>query len=371
MAAVNRRWTHLARRAWSRRGATGLILWIILWPWSVGFRLVIEIRNALYNVGLLNTRQASLPVLSVGNLTVGGTGKTPTCLWLARNLQRQRNTVAILTRGYGGSPRKDRPVRIDPDIARGWLELPRGEPLEYGDEPVMMSALYGHTVGVGADRYRAALELSQEIENLQLLILDDGFQHRRVNRDLDLLLLGSEVEGSMLPAGPFREPLRELRRADILMVTAAHERWRAYLKGRYDNGRIFYGSLKPRAVLVRTEGRLTELTLGSLAGARVLAVSAIANADSFYSMLRESDATIVDTLEFPDHHRYSVKDWREINRHRSGIEKVVTTEKDFVKLLQFPFPGGKLLALRVEMSIDQPQALLERIGGILGGVREM
>ena len=348
-----------------------MILWAILWPWSVGFRLVIEIRNALYNVGLLNIRQTSLPVLSVGNLTVGGTGKTPTCLWLAQNLQRQRHAVAILTRGYGGTSRKDLSVRIDPDVARGWLELPRGTPLDYGDEPVMMSALYGHIVGVGVDRYRTALEVSQEFNNLEIFILDDGFQHRRVKRDLDLLLLGSEVGGSMLPAGPLREPLRELRRADILMVTAAHDRWRAYLKDRFDNRKIFYGSLKPRAVLTRMEGGLTELTLGSLAGTRVLAVSAIANSDSFYRMIRESDATIVDTLEFPDHHRYSVKDWREINRYRNGIEKIVTTEKDFVKLLQFPFPGGKLLALQVEMSIDQPQALLEQVVGILGGVREI
>lgn len=370
MAALNRRWTRLARNAWSRHGVLGLILWTVLWPWSLLFRPVIGLRNALYDFGLLKARRLALPVVSVGNLTVGGTGKTPTALWLARNLRRRGLSAAILTRGYGVPSGNVRTVRIDPDTARGWLRESGGRPLEYGDEPVMMSALYGQTVGVGADRYRVGMELGRDCGNLRLFLLDDGFQHRRVDRDLDLLLLGSDCEGSMLPAGPFREPLRGLRRADLLMVTGAHDRWRALLQGRCDSARVFYASLEPRAVLARTDGELSELTLGALAGERVLAVSAVADPEPFYGMIRECEAIIVETLEYPDHHRYSEKDWREINRYRNGVEKIVTTEKDFVKLVRYPFPGGKLLALRVEMSIDRPEELLDRVTEAVEGARE-
>ena len=361
MAALNRRWMRLARNAWDRHGVAGVTLWTLLWPWSVAFRLVIRIRNALFNARWLRTRKLELPVVSVGNLTVGGTGKTPTTLWLARNLQRRGLRAAILIRGYGAPRTEDRPVRLDPDTARGWLEGPGSRPLEHGDEAVMMSALYDQTVGVGADRYRVGVELERDAGNLQLFLMDDGFQHRRLERDLDLLLLGSDHGGSVLPAGPFREPLRGLERADILMVTGAHDRWRELLRGRWDDARVFYAFLEPRAVMARTEGRVSETTLGTLAGTGVLAVSAVANPGPFYEMVRDCGATIVDTLEYPDHHGYSEKDWREINRHRNGVEKIVTTEKDFVKLVRFPFPGGKLLALRVEMSIDRPEALLDRI----------
>ena len=365
MAPLNRRWTHVARNAWSRRGVAGRFLWGLLWPLSLAFRLVIELRNVLYDLRWLRSRRLSLPVVSIGNLTVGGTGKTPASLWLAQNLQRRGLKAAILTRGYGTPPRNDRPARIDPRIARGWLEETGGEALDYGDEAVMLSALYGQTVGVGADRHRVSMELGREPGDFHLFLMDDGFQHRRVERDLDVLLLGSDCGGSMLPAGPFREPLHALRRADILMVTGAHERWRALLQGRCDSARVFYASLEPRAVLTRTDGELTELTLGALAGTRILAVSAVANPDPFYGMLRDCDARIVDALEYPDHHRYSETDWREINRNRNGVEKIVTTEKDFVKLVRFPFVSGHLLALRVELVLDRPETLLARIAEVV------
>ena len=354
-------WTRLALRAWSRRGAAGRVLWGLLWPWSVGFRLVAAVRNLLYDVGWLRTRRLAHPVVSVGNLTVGGTGKTPASLWLARSLERDGLRTAILTRGYGSRGAAVRPVRIDPEDARGWLDRPGREALDYGDEAVMLSALYGQTVGVGADRYRAGVELGQEDHGVRAFVLDDGFQHRRVARDLDLVLLGSDCSGSMLPAGPFREPLRALGRADVLIVTGAHDRWRSLLRGRCDASKVFFASLRPVGVLARTDHGLEELSLGVLAGVGVLAVSAVAKPQPFHEMIQECGANIVDMLEFPDHHPYGEGDWRRINRHRNDIEKIVTTEKDFVKLARFPFSTGRLLALRVEMAIDRPEALLDRV----------
>ena len=347
----------------------GGVLWGLLWPWSVGFRLVTAARNLLYDVKCLGTRRLAHPVVSVGNLTVGGTGKTPTSLWLARSLERDGLRTAILTRGYRSRRKDGRPARIDPEKARGWLVRPGREALDYGDEAVMLSALHGRTVGIGADRYRAGVELEREAGGVHVFVLDDGFQHRRVARDLDVVLLGSDYRGSMLPAGPFREPLRALRRADVLIVTGAHDRWRSRLHGRCDLSRVFFASLRPAGVLARTDHGLEELSLGVLTGAGVLAVSAVAKPEPFHEMILECGANIVDTLEFPDHHPYGEGDWRRINRHRNDVEKIVTTEKDFVKLARFPFFTGRLLALRVEMDMDRPEALLDRVREAVRRVR--
>ena len=151
------------------------------------------------------------------------------------------------------------------------------------------------------------------------------------------------------------------------MVTGAHDRWRGILQGRFDSSKIFFASLEPRALLGRTDQGPKELSLGDLGGTRVLAVSAVAKPKRFYDMLRECEAIIVETLEFPDHHPYSERDWREINRTRNQVDRIVTTEKDYVKLARFPFASGRLLALRVEMSIDRPEALLDRITEMVHG----
>ncbi len=357
--------TSLALEAWNRRGVAGWLLWVLLLPWSAVFRVVAGIRNWLYDSGLRTPRKLGVPVVSVGNITVGGTGKTPTGLWLAQKLQLRGLDATILTRGYGGRPSHTRPATIDPDIARAWLDERHGNLLDYGDEPVMLSALYGQTVVVGADRFRAGMESTREKNRTDLFLLDDGFQHRKLARDLDVVLLGADSGGSMLPAGPYREPIRALRRADILIVTGAHDRWRMILRGRFDESRIFFASLAPRGLLGRTEGGMSVLPLGKLAGSKVLAVCAVAMPERFYEAVRECEGIIVETLEFPDHHSYSEADWREINRNRNQVDMIVTTEKDYVKLARFPFSAGKLLALRVEMSVDRPEALLERVAAVV------
>ena len=353
--------------AWNRRGVAGRALWALLLPWSAAFRAVVGARNLLYDLRWLGTRRLPLPVVSVGNLTVGGTGKTPVALWLAQSLRRRGLNAAILSRGYGGGRAAGRRATVKAEDVRAWLDKPAGELLECGDEPVLLSALYGLTVGVGADRYRAGMELSRESPDTHLFLLDDGFQHRGLERDLDVVLLGADCAGSMLPAGPFREPLRSLWRADVLVVTGAHDRWRAILRDRFDASRTFFAAIEPRCLLGRAGRGLKEFPLADLAGARVLAVSGVAKPERFYDMIRECEATVVETLEFPDHHSYSDRDWREINRNRDRVDRIVTTEKDYVKLARFPFSAGKLAALRVEMSVDRPEELLDRVAEVVYG----
>ncbi len=357
--------TALVMDAWKRRGVAGRALWALLLPWSAAFGAAVGARNLLYDLRWLRTRRLPLPVVSVGNLTVGGTGKTPAALWLAQSLRRRGLNAAVLSRGYGGGRAAGRPATVKAEDDRAWLDEPAGELLESGDEPVLLSALYGLTVGVGADRYRAGMELSRESPDAHLFLLDDGFQHRRLERDLDIVLLGADCAGSMLPAGPFREPLRSLRRADVLVITGAHDRWRSILRDRFDASRTFFAAIEPRALLSRAGHGLKEFPLADLAGVRVLAVSGVAKPERFYDMIRECEATVVETLEYPDHHSYSDRDWREINRNRNRVDRIVTTEKDYVKLARFPFSAGRLAALKVEMSVDRPEELLDRVAEVV------
>jgi len=347
--------------AWTRRGVGGKLLWLGLLPFSLVFRTIVFGRNRFYHAGWFKSSQLPRPVVSVGNLTVGGTGKTPTTIWLTAELGNLGHRVAILSRGYGSSEQDGGPGLMDPARAKSLLEGSDQGSVPCADEPLMMSAVYGYTVGVARKRYEMGLQLCQQDPMLGAFVLDDGFQHRQLARGVDVVLLGRECQGSMLPAGPFREPLSALERADAVLVTAAHDEWKQRLEGRCDTSKLFFGELQPRALVTRVDRCWSEVPLGSISGAKILAVSAIANPASFYGMLEDWDAEIVDSVEFPDHHAYTTEDWQEISRRGHRVEKIVTTEKDLVKLVRYPFATGFLFALRVEMVLERREDLLDRI----------
>ena len=355
-------WVH---RAWSRRGMSGKLLWLGLLPGALVFRGVVWLRNGLFDVGWLKSSRLSRPVVSIGNLTVGGTGKTPSALWLAEKLGDLGHRVAILSRGYGVREQEGDTAWLDLERAKNLLDARDGGSVPCADEPLMMSALYGHTVGVGPQRYASALRLLEYDATLGMFLLDDGFQHRQLAREVDVVLLGSDCQGSMLPAGPFREPVRALERADVILVTAAHDQWKRRLAGYDDPSKVFFGQLEPKGIVTRVPGGWREMPLSAISGAKVLAVSAIANPEPFYRMLQDWEVEIVDTLEFRDHHSYTNEDWHEISRRGHRVEKIMTTEKDLVKLVRYPFAAESLFALRVEMVVENEAALLNRISGSL------
>ncbi|HEX5606687.1 MAG TPA: tetraacyldisaccharide 4'-kinase, partial [Candidatus Binatia bacterium] len=212
------------RNVWERKGVVGKCVWLLFLPLSLLYMIGAQFRNGMFALGCAKSVRLPKPVLSVGNLTVGGTGKTPSCLWLAHALRDRGIRSGILSRGYGR--RKDGAMVLEPSdesvMARSAVSS--------GDEPLMMAALYSQTVAVAEDRSKAALELLKKKE-VDVFILDDGFQHRRVKRDIDVLLLGADTSGWMLPAGPFREPRRNYQRADFLLITGANDKWRSMLRG--------------------------------------------------------------------------------------------------------------------------------------------
>jgi tetraacyldisaccharide 4'-kinase len=350
-----------ARRVWEKQGIFFFLLWLFALPLSFLYGIGVRLRNLLYSLGWLRAHSLPRAVVSVGNLTVGGTGKTPTTIWLACELNKLGYRVAILSRGYKRAEKQS--VVLEPASERPLSSAPDGDLLAAGDEPVMMARLFGLRVGVGKKRHQVGKRLLGE-GDADVLILDDGFQHRRLGRDVDLVLLGSDWNGRHLPAGPFREPRSELRRAKFYLVTGAKEKWEALLSDR-PRETVFFGALKPRALLTFEAGRWKEYPLTLLDRSKILAVSAIADPALFYRMIHDWEGEIVDTLRFPDHHRYSARDWQRINRAARSVDFILTTEKDIVKLARFPFARDKLMALRVEMAVENGDTLVQAIASAI------
>ena len=199
----------LIQTLWQGQQRWSRLAWLLLVPFALGFSALARTRNALYDWRLLPIRRATPKVISVGNLTVGGSGKTPFVLWLAQALQhRTHYRIAILTRGYKGSRSDPTTVGVGGEI---WAT-----PAEVGDEAVMLARSFSGVVIAGKNRLKAAQLASQDFAS-QLVILDDGFQHRRLTRDVDLLLIAGRQDRPgldrqwLLPAGPLREPPERLK----------------------------------------------------------------------------------------------------------------------------------------------------------------
>jgi tetraacyldisaccharide 4'-kinase len=257
-------------------------------------------------------RRLVRPVISVGSLSAGGAGKTPVVVALAELLGRNGFTVDVLSRGYG---RESRAVeRVDP----------AGSAARFGDEPLEMARRTGAAVYVGSDRYAAGLLAEKTAGGSALLhLLDDGFQHRRLARALDVLLLTQEdAADRLLPAGNLREPLGRLREAGAVVVR----------EDEADGLREALATFARVDVPVWVIRRRLEVP--AEIAARPLAFCGIARPESFFSMLRAEGVELAETVAFGDHHGYG---WRDLTRlvaaaERSGADGFVTTEKDAVKL---------------------------------------
>jgi tetraacyldisaccharide 4'-kinase len=268
-------------------------------------------RNALYERGILRARALRGPVVSVGNVSTGGSGKTPFVILLGELLQARGIAFDVLSRGYG---RKSRGVLVVD---------PGGLPREFGDEPLLMARRLQVPVVVGEDRYEAG-RLAEEKFGPQMHLLDDGFQHRGLARDFDIVLVTPEdARDSLLPVGRLREPLRALRRADAIVLAS---------------GAVAEGfPIEGKEVWRVRRGIVTKDIPG-----RPVVFCGIARPQNFLLQLRTAGIDPVAQAFFRDHHAYTEKDVRELLelRERSEAGGFVTTEKDAANL------GGFLEALR-------------------------
>jgi tetraacyldisaccharide 4'-kinase len=275
-------------------------------------------------------RRLRRPVISIGNLSVGGSGKTPVVQALAGWLRDEGFRPSILSRGYGREDSVDGVVVVS-DGTRLCADVARA-----GDEPMMLARrLAGVAVVVSPDRYLAGV-LAEHTLGCDVHVLDDGFQHLRLARDLDLVIVGPEdaAHPSVLPAGRLREPLEALRHADALLWSGAGEP--REMASRLGAGEAF--------ALLRTPGPIESepfCPAGPPPGARVIVLAAIARPERFVQEVRDSGFDVAETVLFRDHHRFTGRDLSRIaDRVRTtGAGGVLTTEKDMVRLLRWrPLP---------------------------------
>jgi len=343
-------------RLWDGTGLVARVGRVLLAPAAGLYAVGVGMRNAAYGAGVLRSRAAAVRTVSVGNVRVGGTGKTPFTRWLAGRIQARGVAVAIVSRGYGGSERTPHVVgdggRVISDVARS------------GDEAVMLARTSGAPVVAGADRAAAAM-LAVKTFHSRLLLCDDAFQHRALRRDLDLVLVDADERGGLgrlLPVGPLREPLRALKRAHVILVSQRDDAvgMGPKLAGHQRALRVRFA---PQALVQPLAAGWEEIGLAALAGQRVLAVSAVARPAPLYRALRDWEAELVHVLEYPDHHRYDARDWHAIASAAKDVDLIVTTEKDLVKLEAFPFARGKLVALRLGVDVEDGDELVTQVIG--------
>ncbi len=297
-------------------------------------------------------RDAGVMTISVGNLTVGGNGKTPFTVFLASRLARRGYRVGIVSRGYGRLS-NGRGAALVSDGARIVLS-----PGEAGDEPVMMARSVAGPIAV-ARRRVDGISLLARSAAIDIVILDDGFQHLRLRRDLDLILVNSARGFGnewILPAGPMREPLGAIRRADVIILMALGENTagaRVTSENTAFKGKpVMRAALRATSLVHAKNGKWRESQI-AIDGQRVTIVSGLGSPEGFHAMVRALGAQISSTLDYPDHHDYSLRDWKHIQDAARGAQLLLTTEKDLVKLEKFYAGEVPLYALRVEAVMDE------------------
>jgi len=325
-----------AARHWYRLSAVSLLLI----PFSLVFSLLVRLRRSFYRLGILPSIRLRVPVIVIGNRTVGGTGKTPLVLWLAAELRRQGRRPAILCRGYGAAETGPRAVLGGDDAGR------------VGDEPLLLVARSQCPVWVGRDRAATGNALLRAHPDCDVIVCDDGLQHYRLQRDIEIAVEDERGHGNglLLPAGPLREPAD--RPVDALVrncepaaraadASASESRMAAHGGGTAPH--VFQMQLEPSGFHLVCDPART-VAPGELAGKRLHAVAGIGNPQRFFALLARLGLDPV-CHAFPDHHAYRTTDLE-----FADCDWVLMTEKDAVKCARFD--RGDLVALRVDAVLD-------------------
>jgi len=323
------------------------------------------LRKSLYRIGLLGPVRVRIPVISVGNLNWGGTGKTPFVIYLASHLEKSVRRVVVLTRGYKRKSKEQ--IVLDQKDLKGmdWQKC--------GDEPYLIyQSLSNTAVVINAKRSKAARWAEENLKP-DIFILDDGFQHWKLHRDLDIVLIDSQNpfgNGKLQPLGILREPLKALSRANLVILskvsdkdisTELHQKVSPYYQGKILQ-------TKYRLSSIRELEAGQELVLSDLKRKELLAFCGIGNPDSFYSLLEQSELRVGKKLSFPDHYSYDRFDFLTLEKEglRIGADYLATTAKDGLKIpanLQLQLP---LLIFEIEVEVISGEKVLwQRIEQIL------
>ena len=299
-------------------------------PFSALFGSGVKARNALYDRGVFKIHKLERPVASVGNISVGGTGKTPFVIALGELLKQRGIPFDILSRGYR---------RNSTEIA---VVDPNGLPAQFGDEPLLLARKLQVPVIVGADRYQAGL-LAEKQFGSKLHLLDDGFQHRGLHRDFDIVLLpAADSTDTLLPIGRLREPLSALKRADAVVLP---------------------DPLKPPLNVKRVWQVSKRLELSDPSG-KLIAFCGIGRSKQFFDGLKAAGQSLAEKVIFRDHHHYAQRDMDRLLalKKQTGADGFLTTEKDAINLGAFTSQLQPLRIASLRMELESPdQAIAEML----------
>lgn len=329
------------------------------------YELVVKARILAYEQGLFKTHYLNAPVISVGNLTVGGTGKTPCVAFIALALRDAGHQVAILSRGY----KRQTTDRVEVSDGKQIFY----SPAESGDEPFLLAQTCpGVRVVVDHDRFAAGRWLEENRAPVSAFILDDAYQHLRLARDLNLLLVDATEplsQAAMIPFGRLREPLPELRRADAVIVTRSDQKFDRSglieIIKRHAAPHIPIFFAHHEMTRFRQLGSSSTNSLSEFAGKKIAAVSGIAKPERFNEDLQNAGLKIVYRRDFPDHHRYSSADFAEVTgaAMAANAEAIIVTEKDAVNLPQELLQQSSLpvFAAQIEFRCSETSRFIEMI----------
>lgn len=317
----------------------------LLFPLALFYWGVIFWRNLFYKIGFFVSKKLPCTVISIGNLTVGGTGKTPAVIYLASLLKENGEKVAVLSRGYGRKSTGTVLVADGDSSPTNWNEA--------GDEPALMAQkLPGVPIVADEDRYRGGTYLLNRF-NPDYIILDDAFQHRSLDRDLDIVLINAgdrPQDHKLLPYGILREPVNQLNRADVLLLTKSNiHKQNPILKNKLGklNVPFFKSEIQINEELLGIQSG--NISVGEIKGKDIIAVSAVGDPTGFIKTLDGTRTSIVDHLKYPDHHTYTDTDIQDMQKAltKTSAELILTTEKDFIKLKELNISNLPVYALPV------------------------
>lgn len=326
-----------------------------LYPVSLLYAFIVRLRNVFFDIRLFRSKRLPVPVISVGNITMGGTGKTPAVAYIARLLEDNGYRVGILSRGY---KRNSRGYVVVSDGETVLVDAGRG-----GDEPVMLAQnLPGAVVAVDEQRYRGGMLLVKNFHP-DVIILDDGFQHRWIHRDLDVLLVNASKREQMRgtpPVGRLRESLSALKRADIIIVTKFTDD-EDFLKmeslvQNYTAAPVLSSSIEASSCIDVLYNAL--LPVETIRGKKAFLFSGIAETDDFRKTAETLGVELCGVRWFGDHHRFSRGDVHGLleKGEKSGAELFLTTEKDAVRLSvlkELIIQNTPLYALRILFKVNE------------------
>ncbi len=340
-----------------RSVAETIVGWM-LFPFALLYRMVVVIRRKLYRSGIFKSVRLPIPVISVGGITAGGSGKTPVAIYLAQEFEKKGLKPLILTRGYGGESNAIEIVDGSKHITNRRLS----------DEVILMANRLSATIAVGADRI-AAFNSALGSCDFDVVLLDDGFQHLKIKRDADIVVLdGSNPFGSgrLLPSGNLREPKSTLTRADLIIVTRISfsddtDKLSAEIAALTGNNRIILSDYVCDGMYnIATDEPIDP---ASLQDSPIYVFSAIASPDSFFDMLRRDGCQLAGTMPFRDHHIFTQTDMDNIVSECRALrcDKAIVTEKDAVKLRSLDSREIELFEYRIRLQIQGDDSNLTRL----------